>query len=161
MTQTINYYCLVSRYISVIRTEAYSETEFIQIAIILMTIRKGSHVTPFQVSLMLCRLAWFQQFQQAPVDSPLAKKGLSFIGIDSFLSAAANGMLPAVSYIIGQTELSEHPPWQPNDGAYIQALIANAVINSPKYNSTVLIISYDETGGWADQYVHLHCVLLF
>lgn len=98
-------------------------------------------------------LAWFEQFQQAPTDSPLAKKGLSFIGIDSFLAAAANGTLPAVSYIIGAMELSEHPPWQPQDGGFIQAQIVNAVINSPKYNSTALIISYDETGGWADHVI--------
>ncbi len=32
----------------------------------------------------------------------------------------------------------------------MQQQIFNAVANSPKYNSTVLILSYDETGGWGD-----------
>jgi len=76
---------------------------------------------------------------------------MSFIGLESFYQAAAAGTLPQVSYIIGPAELSEHPPFGPNDGAWLQQQIVNAVVNSPKYNSTVLIISYDETGGWADQ----------
>lgn len=99
------------------------------------------------------RFAWFEQFQTAANGSALAQKGLSFIGLDSFSSAAAQGTLPQVSYIIGPAELSEHPPFLPRDGGWLQQQIVNAVINSPKYNSTVLMISYDETGGWGDQYV--------
>lgn len=98
------------------------------------------------------RFAWFEQFQLAPNGSALAEKGLSFIGLNAFYEAAAQGTLPQVSYIIGPAELSEHPPFAPHDGAWLQQQIVNAVINSPKYSSTVLMISYDETGGWGDQY---------
>ncbi|GJJ13152.1 hypothetical protein Clacol_007403 [Clathrus columnatus] len=97
-------------------------------------------------------LAWFEQFQTAPAQSPLAQKGVSFLGLDAFFAAAANGSLPKVSYIIGAEELSEHPPFGSDDGSFLQALITNAIINSPKYNSTVLMISYDESGGWSDQF---------
>lgn len=83
---------------------------------------------------------------------------MSFIGLDAFYDAAAKGTLPQVSYIIGPAELSEHPPFLHQDGAFLQQQIANAVIKSPKYSSTVLMISYDETGGWADQYVRLGSV---
>ena len=96
-------------------------------------------------------MAWFEQFQKAPNGSSLAQKGMSFIGLQRFYDAAAAGTLPQVSYIIGPMELSEHPPWEPRDGGWLQQQIVNAVINSPKYNSTVLMISYDETGGWGDQ----------
>jgi phospholipase C len=88
-------------------------------------------------------LAWFQQFQQASSGSPLGKRGMSKPGLDKFYSDAAAGTLPQVSYIIGPMELSEHPPYMPKDGAWLQRQIAEAVINSPKYNSTVLMISYD------------------
>jgi phospholipase C len=70
--------------------------------------------------------------------------------LQSFYDRAANGTLPAVSYIIGPTQLSEHPPYSPHDGAWLQDKITRAVLNSPKYNKTALIVSYDETGGWFD-----------
>jgi phospholipase C len=64
-------------------------------------------------------------------------------GLKKFYSDAAAGTLPQVSYIVGPMELSEHPPYLPKDGAWLQRQVAEAVMNSPKYNSTVLIISYD------------------
>ncbi|KIJ53598.1 hypothetical protein M422DRAFT_241835 [Sphaerobolus stellatus SS14] len=94
--------------------------------------------------------ALFQQFQVAPANSSLANRGVSFLGLQAFTDAAAAGTLPDVSYIVGPEELSEHPPWTPHDGGWFQQQIVNAVINSPVYNSTVLLISYDETGGWGD-----------
>ncbi|TKY86935.1 hypothetical protein EX895_004223 [Sporisorium graminicola] len=95
-------------------------------------------------------LAWFQQFQQAPTASPLAQKGLAFVGLDKFYSDAQHGTLPQVSFIVGPTELSEHPPYGPLDGAWLQKKVVDAVTRGAKYASTALIVSYDETGGWAD-----------
>jgi phospholipase C len=88
-------------------------------------------------------LAWFQQFQQAASNSPLGQRGMTKPGLKKFYSDAAAGTLPQVSYIVGPMELSEHPPYMPKDGAWLQRQVAEAVINSPKYNNTVLIISYD------------------
>jgi phospholipase C len=121
-------------------------------------------------------LAWFQQFQQANKNSPLAKKGMSFVGLDAFYAAAANGSLPEVSFIVGPAELSEHPPYQPKDGGWLQKQVVDAVINSPKYSSTLLMISFDgkneysracisersklmtcaETGGFGDHVTPFH-----
>lgn len=95
------------------------------------------------------RFAWFEQFQTAANGSSLAERGVSFLGLQAFYDAAAAGTLPEVSYVIGPMELSEHPPWTPHDGAWFQQQITNAVINSPKYNSTILFISYDETVGFS------------
>lgn len=88
-------------------------------------------------------LAWFQQYQDAPESSPLVQKGIRFVGLDSFYEAAANGTLPEVSFIVGPMELSEHPPFRPKDGAWLQKQVVDAVVNSPKYSSTLLMISYD------------------
>ncbi|CAI7566686.1 unnamed protein product [Penicillium bialowiezense] len=101
-------------------------------------------------------LAWFEQFQKASKDSPLAKKGTSFVGLDAFYQAAANGTLPEVSFIVGPAELSEHPPYMPKDGAWLQKKVVDAVTSSPKYNSTLLMISYDETGGFGDHVTPFH-----
>ncbi len=68
---------------------------------------------------------------------------MRYIGLDKFYSDAAAGTLPQVSYIIGPTELSEHPPYQPKDGAWLQQQVVNAVIKGKAYNETALIISYD------------------
>lgn len=94
--------------------------------------------------------AWFDQFRNAKAGSTLNQKGIKGQSLAAFYDQAAKGTLPAVSYIVGPTQLSEHTPYSPNDGAWLQDAIARAVINSPKYSKTALIISYDETGGWAD-----------
>ncbi|KAF9890279.1 hypothetical protein FE257_006193 [Aspergillus nanangensis] len=101
-------------------------------------------------------LAWFEQYQEAEDDSPLAQRGLDFLGLDSFYEAAANGSLPEVSFIVGPAELSEHPPYMPKDGAWLQKKVVDAVTSSPKYPSTLLMISYDETGGWGDHVTPFH-----
>lgn len=41
----------------------------------------------------------------------------------------------------------------PKDGGWIQQQVFNAVVKSPKYNSTVLMLSYDESGGWGDHVI--------
>ncbi|KAF5008766.1 hypothetical protein FDECE_5004 [Fusarium decemcellulare] len=94
--------------------------------------------------------AWFEQFQDSQKGSSLHEKGMTGFSLDTFYSQAANGTLPEVSYIVGPMQLSEHPPYSPHDGSWLQKKIAEAVINSPKYSKTVLMVSYDETGGWAD-----------
>ncbi|KAK5996821.1 Phospholipase C C [Cladobotryum mycophilum] len=94
--------------------------------------------------------ARFEQFQDAKPGSSLFQRGLQGQTLNTFYERAANGTLPEVSYIVGPMELSEHPPFSPNDGAWLQHKIAQAVLDSPKYNKTVLMISYDETGGWFD-----------
>lgn len=100
--------------------------------------------------------AWFEQYQDASTDSALHIHGDSFdYTLDDFISAAGNGTLPQLSITIGQEELSEHPPWTPNDGAWLQQQVFNAVVNSPKYKSTVLIVSYD------GKFLFSHCKCKF
>jgi phospholipase C len=74
----------------------------------------------------------------------LATRGVSFLkSLDTFYADAMAGTLPQISYIIGPAELSEHPPYQPKDGAWLQQQVVNAVTMGKSYKDTVLIISYD------------------
>ncbi|TVY34992.1 Non-hemolytic phospholipase C, partial [Lachnellula cervina] len=95
-------------------------------------------------------LAYFTQYQKAGKESPLTKHGKSYLGLQQFYDDAANGTLPEISYIVGPAELSEHYPYLPSDGAWLQKNVVDAITSSPLYNETVLIISYDEVGGYAD-----------
>ncbi|PYH92530.1 non-hemolytic phospholipase C precursor [Aspergillus ellipticus CBS 707.79] len=101
-------------------------------------------------------LARFEQFQNASSSSLLAQKGLSYLGSDGFYNAAANGTLPEISFIVGPAELSEHPPYMPKDGGWLQKQVVESVFNSPQYSSTLLMISYDESGGFGDHVVPFH-----
>ncbi|RFU81928.1 non-hemolytic phospholipase c precursor [Trichoderma arundinaceum] len=94
--------------------------------------------------------ARFEQFQNAAPGSSLYNRGMKGLSLDTFYAQAANGTLPEVSYIVAPMELSEHPPFSPHDGAWLQYQVAQAVLHSPKYHRTALLVSYDETGGWFD-----------
>ena len=85
----------------------------------------------------------FAQYQNAPPDSPLTLYGSSYPGLQAFYNDAANGTLPLVSWIVGPAELSEHATYGPQDGAWLQRQIVEAVVNGAAYNETVLMISYD------------------
>ncbi|KAJ5914606.1 Phospholipase C [Penicillium tannophilum] len=101
-------------------------------------------------------LAWFKNFQEASSASELAERGLSYKGLDAFYDAAANGTLPMISFIVGPTELSEHPPNLPSAGGWLQKQVVDAVVNGAAYNTTALMVSYDETGGFGDHVVPFH-----
>lgn len=76
--------------------------------------------------------------------------------LEDFYALASNGTLPSISYVVGPAELSEHPPYSPQDGAWLQKQIIYAVTQGKGYSSSVVIISYDETGGWGDHVVPFH-----
>ncbi|TPX12391.1 uncharacterized protein E0L32_006803 [Thyridium curvatum] len=100
--------------------------------------------------------AWFGQFQTAPQGSDMHSRGMQGLTLNTFYEQAANGTLPAVSYIVGPAQLSEHPQYSPRDGVWLQKKIVEAVMSSPAYARTALIISYDETGGFGDHVTPYH-----
>jgi phospholipase C len=67
-----------------------------------------------------------------------------------FMTEAANGTLPSVSWIVpGQAE-SDHPPTFLTSGqAFVTGLI-NAVMRSPEWNSSAIFLSWDDWGGFYD-----------
>jgi phospholipase C len=67
------------------------------------------------------------------------------------LTDIANGNLPQVSWVTPSGLKSDHPgPQSGNKGPSWVASIVNAVGESPYWNSTAIIIMWDEWGGWFD-----------
>ena len=102
-------------------------------------------------------LVQFQQYKDAAKKKEeLARRGTSYPGLEKFYQDAHEGKLPEVSYVVPPTDLSEHPPYTPRDGAWLQRKVAHAVMHGKAWNNTVYILSYDETGGWADHVMSPH-----
>ena len=91
--------------------------------------------------------------------------GLRYSGISSqineFYAACAAGTLPAVSFvdpsflgeaIPGPAE-DEHPLADIRIGQHFLGKVYNAVVSSPNWARTVLVITYDEWGGFFDHVV--------
>ena len=80
-----------------------------------------------------------------------------FVGISQFYEDAAKGTLPSVSVVEGQfgggpgtEESDEHPDANIQVGQAFVAKVTEAVMRSPLWPRTVLIITYDEHGGFYD-----------
>ena len=70
--------------------------------------------------------------------------------VSHFYTAARDGKLPAVSWVIPNSKVSEHPPAPISDGqAYVTGLI-NAIMQGPDWNSTVIFLAWDDWGGFYD-----------
>lgn len=73
--------------------------------------------------------------------------------VSGFFTAAKAGTLPAVSWIVPDSKVSEHPPALVSAGqAYVTSII-NAAMQSPDWNSTVIFLSWDDWGGFYDHVV--------
>ena len=102
-------------------------------------------------------LILFEQYgDSSKKKGELARRGLSSVGLKKFFHDAKEGTLPEVSYVVAPTSLSEHPPVPPQDGGWIQRKVAEALMNGKGWNNTVLMVSYDETGGFADHVMSPH-----
>jgi phospholipase C len=88
-------------------------------------------------------------------------RGLLYLNEDaaSFLEDAAYGQLPAVSWIdpnfkdfnlIGSPPNDDHPPSDVTHGQELALLIYNALATGPAWEKTLLLVFYDEHGGFFD-----------
>ncbi|HYB22864.1 MAG TPA: alkaline phosphatase family protein [Solirubrobacteraceae bacterium] len=69
---------------------------------------------------------------------------------DNFYTAAETGTLPAVSWVIPNATVSEHPPANIAVGqSYVTSLI-NAIMRGPDWWSTAIFLSWDDWGGFYD-----------
>jgi len=91
----------------------------------------------------------------------LALWGLKHLNISrlvpEFFSAAAAGNLPDVSFVDGQfaqeafgTGNDDHPHGDIRNGEEFIAKVYDAIASSPQWSSTVLIVNFDEWGGFYD-----------
>ena len=70
--------------------------------------------------------------------------------VDRFYAAAKDGTLPAVSWVVPSGQVSEHPPAPVSYGqSYVTSLV-NAVMHSPEWNSTAILLGWDDWGGFYD-----------
>ncbi len=96
-------------------------------------------------------LAWFAQYQDAPVGSPLYENGMKRRTRQAFLDDVANDTLPTVSWLIAPADLSEHAKSAPNKGADLTSVYLDALAKNPAvWEKTVFIYTMDENGGFFD-----------
>lgn len=102
-------------------------------------------------------LASFQPFRDAyfqrPGHDPALRRGAGVTaGLDRLRADVLAGRLPAVSWIVGTAESSEHPATSsPAQGAAYIAQVLDALTADPAvWARTVLLINYDENDGWFD-----------
>ncbi len=70
--------------------------------------------------------------------------------VSNYFLAARFGYLPAVSWIIPNDAVSEHPPSSVHAGqAYVTQLI-NAAMQGPDWDSTAIFLAWDDWGGFYD-----------
>ena len=70
--------------------------------------------------------------------------------VSHFYRAAKNGTLPAVSWVIPNDKVSEHPPARVSAGqAWVTGLV-NAVMRGPDWGSTAIFLTWDDWGGFYD-----------
>jgi phospholipase C len=69
---------------------------------------------------------------------------------DQFLQDARSGHLPAVSWLTPPYSLSDHPPHSFCAGENWTVRFLNAVMRSPQWDSTAVILTWDDFGGFYD-----------
>lgn len=118
--------------------------------------------------------AWYSGGWREVTDSPLASPGLfqfhhqPFVYFENFkegtaaraehlkdeldfLKDAKNGTLPAVSFLKPHGSENEHPGYTNlRAGEDYAVRMVEAVMSSPNWADTAIIITYDENGGFAD-----------
>lgn len=82
--------------------------------------------------------------------SSLKKNTGSFAGTGQLFEDLRSGTLPAVAWIFPSEEDSEHPLTDPRIGMWYVTAIANALMKSSSWGSTVLVVTWDEYGGFYD-----------
>jgi phospholipase C len=71
------------------------------------------------------------------------------VGLDTYFSDLATGVLPAVSWIV-TTSSTERAPGEPLLGQREVRNVVNALGGSSAWPSSAFLLSYDSSGGWFD-----------
>lgn len=98
-------------------------------------------------------VSWGVYTSEEPLEGTLGwesnHKGVS--SVNAFLDAASKGTLPAVSFVDSKANIDdEHPPADVQKGEAWTKSIYDAVTKGPAWGSTVLFITWDESGGQFD-----------
>jgi phospholipase C len=96
------------------------------------------------------KLSWKTELEELPLIDEASS---------SFLEDAARGKLPAVAWIdpnfkdstlYGGDSNDDHPPSDVRDGQLLVLSVYHAIASSPLWEKTLLVITYDEHGGFYD-----------
>jgi phospholipase C len=85
---------------------------------------------------------------KAFMNSPELKSHL--VSNDEFFRDLREGHLPSVAWIIPNGPESEHPPQDIQLGMWYVTDMVNALMKSPYWQNTVLVITWDDYGGFFD-----------
>jgi phospholipase C len=70
--------------------------------------------------------------------------------IDALEADARAGTLPAVSWVVPNNEVSEHPVALVSTGQNYVTAVINAIMKSPNWSSTAIFLAWDDWGGFYD-----------
>jgi phospholipase C len=70
--------------------------------------------------------------------------------IDALEADARAGSLPAVSWVVPNNEVSEHPVALVSAGQNYVTAVINAIMQSPNWSSTAIFLAWDDWGGFYD-----------
>jgi phospholipase C len=73
--------------------------------------------------------------------------------LDGFYTAVAKGTLPAVSWVVPNGTVSEHPPARISVGQSYVTHLVNTVMSSPLWEHTAIFLAWDDWGGFYDHVV--------
>ena len=73
--------------------------------------------------------------------------------LDNFYTDVAAGNLPAVSWIVPNGTVSEHPPGRVSAGQTYVTHLVNTIASSPEWASTAIFLAWDDWGGFYDHVV--------
>ena len=72
---------------------------------------------------------------------------------NGFYVDAQNGTLPAVSWVIPDFHVSEHPSANPRVGMRYVSGLVHAVMSGPDWNTTAIFVTWDDFGGYYDHVI--------
>jgi phospholipase C len=72
------------------------------------------------------------------------------VGTDQYFQDLRGGTLPAVSWIVPNREESDHPPADIQVGMWYVTDLVNALMKSPYWQNTALVLTWDDYGGFFD-----------
>jgi phospholipase C len=88
-------------------------------------------------------LPWFETVKQ---DKQLG----NIQPLPNYYTAAKEGKLPSVIWIVPNQRHSEHPPALVSTGQAHTTSLINAAMQSPEWNSTAIFLAWDDWGGFYD-----------
>jgi phospholipase C len=108
----------------------------------------GANLSTMASNSVLLR---YQRFVADP-SSELYRNAFLPLFPHDFVADVAAGTLPAVSWLNTRSPgFDEHPPYAPNVGERVVGSVVRTLLEHPRvWAKTVLIVSYDENGGFFD-----------